>query len=269
MADGETDILHLQLIKEEVPMERITSPDQKDPGLPHIREEQEYLWTNRREEQLLEAVESNKFSLSIVHRKTEDDAEKPQLRQCRTQQSREEVEPPGTSSAHLHLAKDVSESSDNALKESRAPDLRQRVRTLEKPFDCDVCGKRFTRAHFVKRHMMVHTGEKPWSCDVCGKRFTNKSNLNKHLVVHTGEKPWSCGVCAKRFTQTGSLKKHMMIHTGEKPFHCDVCGKRFRHENNFRRHTVVHTGEKPWSCDVCGKSFTQTGSLKRHMMRHT
>ncbi len=36
-------------------------------------------------------------------------------------------------------------------------------------------------------------------CDQCGKTFSWASNLKKHLKVHSKEKPHSCSVCGKTF----------------------------------------------------------------------
>ena len=54
--------------------------------------------------------------------------------------------------------------------------------------------------------MRIHTNEKPYECDVCEKRFTSICNLKKHMRIHTNEKPYECDVCEKRFTQSGHLK---------------------------------------------------------------
>ncbi|XP_069672789.1 zinc finger protein 501-like isoform X3 [Periplaneta americana] len=154
-------------------------------------------------------------------------------------------------------------------KESLSSANIMRTATDEKEFVCDVCGKCFSFARNLKRHVLMHTGEKPFSCDVCGKLFMTQAYLNRHRRLHTGQKPFKCDICEKCFSQSPHLKSHKRQHTGEKPFKCDVCGKCFSQSGPLRCHKRQHTGEKPFKCDVCEKCFSQSSCLKSHKRRHT
>ncbi|XP_076610218.1 uncharacterized protein LOC143335009 [Chaetodon auriga] len=269
------DVQQLLVSQEEDPPEQqdcLDSLDQEEPPeLPHIKEEQEELWTNQE-------ADISKFTLSVpVKSEEEVDEEEPQssqLHQRQTEQMKtgsdgEDCGGPGPdrnlNPDHLQAATHDTTSDSSEPETDDSCDWEER----KKPFNCSECGKRFAQISKLTAHFRVHTGEKPFKCSVCEANFSCRSSLSKHMRIHTGEKRFSCSHCGKRFTQHVTLRQHLTVHTGEKPFSCTVCGKRFTQHGTWKRHSTVHTGEKPFNCTVCGKGFARKTHLKRHSAVHT
>jgi len=51
-------------------------------------------------------------------------------------------------------------------------------------YECDMCGKKFTRSFHRKNHMRSHTGERPYPCSECGKAFTRANDCRRHEKIH-------------------------------------------------------------------------------------
>ncbi|KAH7909039.1 hypothetical protein BJ138DRAFT_1156216 [Hygrophoropsis aurantiaca] len=53
-------------------------------------------------------------------------------------------------------------------------------------YECDYCGKGFSRPSSLKIHLNSHTGEKPFLCtfEGCGRSFSVLSNMRRHARVH-------------------------------------------------------------------------------------
>ena len=119
-------------------------------------------------------------------------------------------------------------------------------------------------------HKRTHTGDKPYECDICKKRFSLSSDLARHKRTHTGDKPYECDICKKRFSLSSDLARDKRTHTGDKPYECDACNKRFSESYNLARHKIsAHKGKQSFECDNCKKTFTQRKSLIRHWRVHS
>uniref|UniRef100_A0A8P4KFB8 C2H2-type domain-containing protein n=1 Tax=Dicentrarchus labrax TaxID=13489 RepID=A0A8P4KFB8_DICLA len=273
-----TDGQLLLVIKEEPLSEQEENPslDQENlPGLLHIKQEQEELWTIQEGEQLrgLEEADVTKFTFTPVPVKSEeDDEENPLSSQLHPIQSDENGD-----AEHLHLKTeaDGEDCGGSVLARDFNPDAHllaathdKTVHTGEKPFSCPFCDRRFAHSSGLTSHIRVHTGEKPFTCSVCKASFSFSSNLSAHMRMHTADKPFGCTVCEKTFSRKEYLTQHLTVHMEEKPFSCSVCGKGFRDGGTLKRHLPVHTGEKPFNCSVCSKGFADKRNLTRHLKIH-
>ena len=56
----------------------------------------------------------------------------------------------------------------------------------------------------------VHIGQKDHKCDSCGKAFSEAGKLKKHInSVHNGQKDQKCDLCETAFSTSQNLKKHI------------------------------------------------------------
>lgn len=84
---------------------------------------------------------------------------------------------------------------------------------------CAQCGACFVKAMLLRKHLMREDHrkagvgiDKPFECDVCQKRFSKSTSLKEHYRHHTGEKPYACEFCDKRFRSTTGLGRYSLAH---------------------------------------------------------
>jgi uncharacterized Zn-finger protein len=131
----------------------------------------------------------------------------------------------------------------------------------KKPFECDLCEKRYNRPDHLAVHKRTHTGDKPYECGVCKKKFAQSGNLAVHKRTHTGNKPYECDVCKKRFMQLSSLTWHKKEH-----LFCNSCRKEIIEPQDFQGHFVEYIGK--YACNKCNKRFSNFMTLVQHIARH-
>ncbi|XP_050925680.1 gastrula zinc finger protein xFG20-1 isoform X2 [Lates calcarifer] len=285
------------LRKEEVPPEHqewSPSLDQEDPEPPHIKEEQEEVWSSQEGEQLqgLEEADITKFTFTPVPVKSEDDEEKPQSsepHQSQTEENREDCGGPGPDrnpglDPHLQpqtedsdfrkplsclkcLKHDVSQSDPTCGTDRKQVSLNQQTGREENQDPEPPCIKEeqeeiqlFKQAEITKFAPMK-TEEHREDCG--GPEMAKNLGPYTHVQPKTEDQketrePWS------------GLNPLMddEVPASEKVFTCCDCGKMFSHKRLLLSHMTCHTGEKLFSCSVCGKRFTHRVSLKQHMTQH-
>ncbi|XP_034951287.1 oocyte zinc finger protein XlCOF6-like isoform X2 [Chelonus insularis] len=135
-----------------------------------------------------------------------------------------------------------------------------------KPYQCQHCGRRFTRPHEKVKHERIHTGEKPHACEVCGKTFRVSYCLTLHMRTHTGVRPYQCQHCGKRFKASSVYNHHLLTHGDERAYTCPYCPKTFKTRVQLAGHKNSHT--KPFRCTECSRPFASLYAARAHIQTH-
>ena len=136
----------------------------------------------------------------------------------------------------------------------------------KKRYPCPVCGGMFTE---LSSHMRKHTGEKPYQCNICERRFSHRNAMVMHQRTHTGERPYKCTQCDKTFTQSSHRQSHMQaVHCEEYNYKCETCGKAFKSSSYLKVHNESHANAFAFICKICGVGCHTKRLLKSHMLIH-
>ncbi|XP_032364556.1 B-cell lymphoma 6 protein homolog [Etheostoma spectabile] len=283
---SETDVPKLSVVKAEVHPEQqgwSSSLDQAHPDPPHIKEEQQQLWTSQEGEQLQGLEEDDsKFPFTTVPEKREEDdeekAQSSQLHESQTEENREAErsgadgedcggpEPARNSDPDSPLQPATHDkTSDSPESESETDDSAEWEETREPQTGLNPLPNNEEPVSDVG----CNTGNTSVSSSECAGSFGRKKHLQKHSGAQTGEKPFSCSVCGKRYLRKKTLTTHMKLHSEEKCYTCSVCKASFCQPGNLVVHMRIHRGEKPFSCSVCDQKFALKQNLRRHLTVHT
>ena len=70
--------------------------------------------------------------------------------------------------------------------------------------------------------MLIHTGKKPYESQLCQKKFRRKHHFERHTFTQheshgIAVELFNCAVCRKGFKLKDRLEQHMFMHTKDKP----------------------------------------------------
>lgn len=139
----------------------------------------------------------------------------------------------------------------------------------DKPYTCDLCGKKFTFDRDLKQHKTKHKNRKAFVCEVCQKAYSNYDKLNEHKITHNLIQPqYECPVieCRKEFLKESIFNQHLKTHSAIYP--CPQCQKVLKSKYSFEQHMRKHMPASPrFACEICQLTYVNKERLKSHQKR--
>ena len=129
-----------------------------------------------------------------------------------------------------------------------------------KEFKCDICNFGYNQVHKLTRHIERDHGNAIFECDLCGKLFKTATYLKNHCnLIHDKKQleNYKCVICYKEFRNENLLKGHVLNVHDENKFKCQFCDKSFSNRANLNSHAKrKHSDSKEdLSCEICNIEY--------------
>lgn len=133
-----------------------------------------------------------------------------------------------------------------------------------KRFHC-YCGKGFNDTRHFRNHMITHIEERPFKCDLCGKKYKQKQLLEFHMIGnHQSERKLRCTFCNFMAGSFKELNKHRQDHLQK--YQCLKCDKIFKERRHAKTHfDSTHLKLQNYQCLVCDKTMVSEKNVKFHL----
>ncbi|ULU08809.1 hypothetical protein L3Y34_019790 [Caenorhabditis briggsae] len=117
----------------------------------------------------------------------------------------------------------------------------------EKPYVCQICGRRYKEKRYLFSHKKNHLGIRNYKCEYCKKMFHTRFERDHHGLTHANERfkyfPCIIAECSQRFQKMKELMKHLRESheiSEENKATCRKCPEEFGKLKQF----LIHVSRK-------------------------
>ena len=173
-----------------------------------------------------------------------------------------------------------------AQQRQRKPSVKDKVFAPTRTYFCSRCNLECSSRYHLRTHERTHTGDRPYGCNVCGRRFNRPYEWKVHVLKHATNGRHK--EVARAFEQ--NLELGMEKVNGDhgfqserpplpqryfdidkpppkddtnRPFQCAICFKAFATNFILTAHLKTHLNTRH-VCDMCDASYTRKFKLQAH-----
>lgn len=162
-----------------------------------------------------------------------------------------------------------------------APLLQTRITDFDnaKPYQCNVCSKKYKLKGALKTHMLSHSSDVPKDVQ---KRFMLSTPPSQNGDKN---KQYECQICYKQYTLRGAFETHLLTHNKEElnkyvkenlEVFKDTTNSTTKSEQSKETFVLLNdylktsssASRKPFKCGICAREYTLKGAFDTHMLLH-
>ena len=173
-----------------------------------------------------------------------------------------------------------------AQQQQRKPSVKDKVFAPTRTYFCSRCNLECSSRYHLRTHERTHTGDRPYGCNVCGRRFNRPYEWKVHVLKHaTNGRHKEVARAFEQNLELGMEKvnedpgvqserpplpqryfdidKPPPKDDANRPFQCAICFKAFATNFILTAHLKTHLNTRH-VCDMCDASYTRKFKLQAH-----